>query len=345
MAVVDNVTVPQIRDSGPTLNDLLEDQEELLLGMGLRISLSIAMGCVCVGSVFGNLLVLISLVRERPLPNPAVQLIFRHLSLANFLLACIGEPLVVISLASGKWVWGESMRLFEAFWVTTFGLLSMMILALISLEQYSRFVRQKQLRTVQVAVILSGIYLLALIFGVSPLLGWCGYGPEGYGVSNSLLWNELTDNSASYIVTVMIVGYFFPLVIITYCYRSIYQLVQAQSNVAIVRTMVSVNVTSLAVNRNHSLIVQERKLATTITFVILSFFFAWTPYVLINLLNMFTTWVVKYKILATIPALFAKSSTLWWIIIYSMMDKRIKKACRKTCEHFQRALRIWYFSS
>ena len=47
-------------------------------------------------------------------------------------------------------MWGESMRLFEAFWVTTFGLLSMMILALISLEQYSRFVRQKQLRTFQV---------------------------------------------------------------------------------------------------------------------------------------------------------------------------------------------------
>ena len=50
----------------------------------------------------GNLLVLISLVRERPLPNPAVQLIFRHLSLANFLLASIGEPLVVVSLASGE---------------------------------------------------------------------------------------------------------------------------------------------------------------------------------------------------------------------------------------------------
>ena len=42
------------------------------------------------------------------------------------------------------------MRLFEAFWVTTFGLLSMMILALISFEQYSRFVRQKQLRMFQV---------------------------------------------------------------------------------------------------------------------------------------------------------------------------------------------------
>ena len=52
--------------------------------------------------ISGNLLVFISLVRERPLPNPAVQLIFRHLSLANFLLAIIGEPLVVISLAFGK---------------------------------------------------------------------------------------------------------------------------------------------------------------------------------------------------------------------------------------------------
>ena len=50
----------------------------------------------------------------------------------------------------GKWVWGESMRFFEAFWVTTFGLFSMMILGLISFEQYSRFVRQQQLKTHQV---------------------------------------------------------------------------------------------------------------------------------------------------------------------------------------------------
>ena len=52
---------------------------------------------------------------------------------------------------------------------------------------------------------------------------------SGYGVSNSLRWKDLTDNSASYIVTVMIVGYFCPLVIITYCYRSIYQLVQVSN--------------------------------------------------------------------------------------------------------------------
>ena len=48
-------------------------------------------------------------------------------------------------------------------------------------------------------------------------------------MSNSLRWKDLTDNSASYIVTVMIVGYFCPLVIITYCYRSIYQLVQVSN--------------------------------------------------------------------------------------------------------------------
>ena len=49
---------------------------------------------------------------------------------------------------------------------------------------------------------------------------------SGYGVSNSLRWKDLTDNSASYIVTVMIMGYFCPLTVIMYCYRSIYNLVQ-----------------------------------------------------------------------------------------------------------------------
>ena len=48
----------------------------------------------------------------------------------------------------------------------------------------------------------------------------------GYGVSNSLLWNDLDDNAASYIVVIMLVGYFCPLTIIMYCYRSIYNLVQ-----------------------------------------------------------------------------------------------------------------------
>ena len=59
MAVVENVTVPQIENStpGPTLDDLLEDQQDLILSMGLRVSLSVAMGCVCVGSVFGKFFV------------------------------------------------------------------------------------------------------------------------------------------------------------------------------------------------------------------------------------------------------------------------------------------------
>ena len=52
---------------------------------------------------------------------------------------------------------------------------------------------------------------------------------SGYGVSNSLLWNDLSENNAaSYIVTVMIVGYFCPLTIIMYCYRAIYTLVQVR---------------------------------------------------------------------------------------------------------------------
>ena len=71
---------------------------------------------------------------------------FINLEILLFSKSCFS----LFNISSGKWVWGESMRLFEAFWVTTFGLLSMMILALISLEQYSRFVRQKQLRTFQV---------------------------------------------------------------------------------------------------------------------------------------------------------------------------------------------------
>ena len=62
---------------------------------------------------------------------------------------------------TGHWAWGENMRFFEAFWVTTFGLLSMMILALISFEQYSRFVKQKQLLSWQVS---SSNFILSLIF-------------------------------------------------------------------------------------------------------------------------------------------------------------------------------------
>ena len=135
------------------------------------------------------------------------------------------------------------------------------------------------------------------------------------------MWKDLTDNSASYIVTVMIFGYFCPLAIIMYCYRSIYNLVQvssfvhvislcvtghfpmtfdnvsaviqfiwnkcivpvkptlisfqSQSNVAIVRTMVSVNVTSLTVNRNHSLLV-----SVSLQFISILLYFGLFPIIL-----------------------------------------------------------------
>ena len=50
---MDNITASHYNDS-PTLETLIEEQQEELLSLGLRVSLSSAMACVCIGSVFGG---------------------------------------------------------------------------------------------------------------------------------------------------------------------------------------------------------------------------------------------------------------------------------------------------
>ena len=53
MTVIGNMTVSQFNDT-PTLETLIEQQQEDVLSMALRASLSTGMACICLGSVFGG---------------------------------------------------------------------------------------------------------------------------------------------------------------------------------------------------------------------------------------------------------------------------------------------------
>ncbi|XP_063688749.1 rhodopsin-like isoform X2 [Bolinopsis microptera] len=88
----------------------------------------------------------------------------------------------------------------------------------------------------------------------------------------------------------------------------------------------------------------EKKISNVVAIIIVSFFVSWTPYTIVNLLVTFDRADFFAKgITATIPAMLAKTSTVWSPIIYCFMNGEVRTANLRTIAHLKRRIRILYF--
>jgi len=88
----------------------------------------------------------------------------------------------------------------------------------------------------------------------------------------------------------------------------------------------------------------EKKISNVVAIIIISFFVSWTPYTIVNLLVTFDRAdFFSEGITATIPAILAKTSTVWSPIIYCFMNGEVRTANLRTIAHLKRRIRILYF--
>ncbi|NXH02147.1 OPSP protein, partial [Loxia leucoptera] len=186
------------------------------------------------------------------------------------------------------------------------GIISLISLAVLSYERCCTMTRTAEpdttnYRKAWTAIILSWTY--SLLWTVPPLLGWSSYGPEGAGITCSVNWHSRDANNASYIICLFIFCLVIPFAIIVYSYGKLLCAVRQVSRTA---------------RRGR-----EQRVLRMVMVMVLCFLLCWLPYAAVALLATFGQPGLITPAASIIPAILAKSSTVYNPIIYVFLNKQV----------------------
>ena len=175
-------------------------------------------------TVFGNILVIMSVMTYRPLRNVANFFII-SLAVADLAVAILVMPFHVVNFILDHWVFG---KIFCDIWLT-FDILcctaSILNLCAIATDRYwaihdpLNYAQKRTLKRVMVMICL--VWTSSAIISVPPLVGWNNWSNTRSNVSMSFQC-QLTDEKG-YVLYSASGSFFIPLIIMTFVYVKIFQ--------------------------------------------------------------------------------------------------------------------------
>lgn len=170
------------------------------------------------------------------------------------------------------------------------------------------------------------VWAMSLAWTIMPLLGWNRYTPEGNMSVCGTDYLTKGWESRSYVLIYGIWVYFLPLLLIIYSYTFIMKAVSAhEKNMR--EQAKKMNVASLR-SSEASNTSAECKLAKVALMTISLWFFAWTPYLIINYAGIFD--MSKITPIATVwGSLFAKANAVYNPIVYGISHPKYRAALMK----------------
>ena len=277
----------------------------------------------CCGVVL-NFIVCILYITNPKLLDSANIFVF-NISVGDFIYSIVALPMLVMSNAKGKWLFGEAGCTAYGFITTFVALGSMMNLVGASYERYVTLVKLYRngeadfgiKKALCVSIIL---WLYSLIWSSMPLFGWSSYTLEGIGTSCSIEWRSDNSGDVSYALCLTTACFVLPMSVIIYCYHKSYRALRQLSSLAVQNWGENARVTQETIQA-------QRKMAFIIMAITIGFVVAWTPYAIVSLVSMFGPHLVS-DIGASIPAYIAKSSACYNPIIYVFIYKKFRRRLR-----------------
>ncbi|NXD97515.1 OPSP protein, partial [Chaetorhynchus papuensis] len=191
------------------------------------------------------------------------------------------------------------------------GIISLISLAVLSYERYCTMTRTTEADTTNYRKSWTGIILswtYSLLWTVPPLFGWSSYGPEGPGITCSVNWHSKDANNASYIVCLFIFCLVIPFAIIVYSYGKL---------LCAVRQVSSIN---KGPGRSR-----EQRILVMVVVMVVCFLLCWLPYAAVALIATFGKPGLITPAASIIPAILAKSSTVYNPIIYVFLNRQVSE--------------------
>uniref|UniRef100_A0AAY5EGR7 Galanin receptor type 1 n=1 Tax=Electrophorus electricus TaxID=8005 RepID=A0AAY5EGR7_ELEEL len=287
----------------------------------------VVFGCIFFLGVVGNSLVIVVIGRIKTRRSRSTTNIFiLNLSIADlsFLLFCVPFQATIYSLP--EWIFGAFLCKFVHYFLMVSMLVSIFTLVAMSVDRYIAVVLSKKspcIRNRRNALLgVCIIWMLSFIFAV-PVAQHQILTNHPHAPNSSFCWEIWTERVArhTYKVTILIIGYLLPLVLITCSYAKVlYHLHKKIKNIS--------------KKSEHS----KRKTAQTVLLVVAAFLFCWMPHHIIAM------WV-EFGVFPLSDASFAFRITSHCLaygnscvnpILYAFLSENFRKACRQafTCRLF-----------
>nr|QWV42711.1 long wavelength sensitive opsin [Epuraea ocularis] len=290
--------------------------------------LGFVIGCLGVVSIIGNGMVLYIFASTKSLKTPS-NLLVVNLAFSDFCMMFTMAFPMVVNCYYETWVWGPLFCGLYGMFGSLFGCISIWTMACIALDRYNVIVKglsAKPFTKKSALLWILGVWLFSTGWTIAPFFGWNRYVPEGNMAACGTDYLNKDWLSRSYIIVYGIFVYFLPLMLIVYCYFFIVQAVAAHEK-SMREQAKKMNVASLRSSEAQATSA-ECKLAKIALMTIALWFFAWTPYLIVNFTGIFGS--SKITPLATIwCSLFAKANACYNPIVYGISHPKYRQALEK----------------
>ncbi|XP_034508840.1 lateral eye opsin-like [Ailuropoda melanoleuca] len=297
----------------------METSMHYILGM-----LIIVIGII---SVSGNGVVMYLMMTVKNLRTPGNFLVL-NLALSDFGMLFFMMPTMSINCFAETWVIGPFMCELYGMIGSLFGSASIWSLVMITLDRYNVIVKGmagKPLTKVGALLRMLFVWIWSLGWTIAPMYGWSRYVPEGSMTSCTIDYIDTAINPMSYLIAYAIFVYFVPLFIIIYCYAFIVMQVAAHEK-SLREQAKKMNIKSLRSNEDNKKASAEFRLAKVAFMTICCWFMAWTPYLTLSFLGIFSdrTWLTPMT--SVWGAIFAKASACYNPIVYGISHPKYRAA-------------------
>ncbi|KAH3741295.1 hypothetical protein DPMN_048017 [Dreissena polymorpha] len=272
----------------------------------------------CFGFV-ENVLVIYTFTKNKHLLSPT-NIFILGVAIGDLCMCCLGHPLESASAINGAWFAGDAACVLVGFVVYLFGLSQLYLLSAVSIDRYiviTKPLLTPNITTKVACASVAGCFGIALFWAVCPLIGWSSYGLEASGVFCGLHWNDVSVSNTSYVITITIFCFFFPLGIMIFCYYHVFMTVKSLNSSSVW------DMNSRMARKNLKL---ERRMLKSCVIMCGIYWIVWTPYAVVSFVQVFGDPDSVPLWMAELPAAVAKSQVVWNPIIYVGTNKKFMVA-------------------
>ncbi|KAF7216891.1 5-hydroxytryptamine receptor 4 [Nothobranchius furzeri] len=226
-----------------------QDQEEQQEFFSLleTVVLTILLSIIIIITVFGNLLVMVALCKDRHLRKKKTNYFIVSLAFADLLVALVVMPFAAIELTTGQWLYGEIFCLVRTSLDVLLTTASILHLCCIALDRYyaiccQPLVYRLKMTPVRVALMLGGCWIIPTFISFLPVMqSWNAIGIEDIIEERRALMGGSNDTSCVFLVNwpyaliCSVVAFYVPLALMVLAYQRIY--VTAMTHVRQIETL------------------------------------------------------------------------------------------------------------
>ncbi|KAM6948724.1 opsin-5-like [Aplochiton taeniatus] len=294
------------------------------------ITVAIVYSVFGVCSVLGNSTLLYVSYKKKHLLKPAEFFII-NLAVSDMGLTLSLYPMAISSSIYHRWLFGKTVCSIYAFCGMLFGLCSLTTLTLLSMVCFVKVCYPhygNRFGPAHGCLLVACAWAWALMFAGSPLAHWGEYGPEPYGTACCVDWRASNEQATarSYTAALFVLCYMVPCCVIVASYASILATVCASRKA----------LEQHAARQTHMSSIQMTIVKMSVA-VCIGFFAAWSPYAIVSMWATFGPIENIPPLAFAMPAMFAKSSTIYNPVVYLLLRPNFRRVMRRDLGTLRRA--------